>query len=299
MSLRALVVLGLGILAISSGAILFRLVEAGPWAAAAWRLLFSALFLAPVALGSRRVRRELRELGPRRWRRALLSGLFLALHFGLWVPSLALTSVASSVLLVTSSPVFVALLSPWALGERVDRRTALGIVLATGGAAVIVLADASRAGHALLGDLLALGGAAAAAGYFLLGRGLRARLSLLGYVWPVYGTAGLWLTGAALLGGQAMTGYDRETWLGLVALAAAPQLMGHSAFNWALSHLSAAYVSAATLGEPIGSALLAWLILHEAPPPSTAVGGVLVIAGLALATQGEARSLRRSARAGD
>ncbi|MGC9395617.1 MAG: EamA family transporter, partial [Anaerolineae bacterium] len=157
------------------------------------------------------------------------------------------------------------------------------------GSLIIGLADAGEGTHQLAGDLLALLGALAVAGYMLIGRQLRApqspaALSLLGYVFPVYGTAALALMGAALFSGVALTGYPAQVWLWLTLVAVFPQIVGHSSLNWALGHVSATFVALAVLAEPIGSTLLAWIVLREPPTFSTLIGGALILIGIALAS---------------
>lgn len=139
----------------------------------------------------------------------------------------------------------------------------------------------------MVGDLLALLGAMAAAGYFLIGRQLRARLSLLAYVFPVYSTAALALLAAVGLGGAGVAPESPKVWLWLLLLAIGPQILGHSSLNWALRYLSATFVTIAVLGEAVGATLLAWWLLEEAPSAWSLVGGALVLSGIALASHAE------------
>lgn len=281
-----------GITAASTASLFIRLAqsEANSLAVAAWRLTLASLILAPIALATRRT--EMRGLSRREWLLAAASGLLLAAHFATWISSLALTSVSASAVLVSVYPLFVGIFSHLFLGERLSRRVALGLVVATAGSATIGLGDAGGDRHRLAGDLLALLGAATAAGYFLIGRRLRARLSLLGYVFPVYGTAAVTLMALSLLASVPLTGYPSATWLWLLLLALVPQIVGHSSLNWALGHLSATYVTLAALGEPIGSSLLAWVVLDEPVTVRTAIGGALILAGIVMATR-QGRGRRR------
>ncbi|HEC35333.1 MAG TPA: DMT family transporter, partial [Anaerolineae bacterium] len=250
---------------------------------AAWRLTLASLVLAPFALTMRRA--ELRSLTRREWALALGAGCLLAVHFATWIISLSLTSVAASVVLVAISPLFVGLASHLLLKERLTRPTSIGLIVAMVGSAVIGWGDLGEGSHRLLGDLLALVGALAVAGYFLIGRRLRARLSLLGYVFPVYATAAVVLMGAAALTRAPLTGYPASTWLWLLLLALGPQIVGHSSLNWALRHLTATYVTIAALGEPLGSTLLAWLVLAEPPTLMAVVGGGLILVGIVIASR--------------
>jgi drug/metabolite transporter (DMT)-like permease len=278
-------VLVLGVLSVSTASTLIRLAQADldPLAVAAWRLTLASVILAPFALTTRR--EELRSLTRRELAFVLAAGSLLAAHFAAWITSLVYTSVAASVVLVTTSPLFVALIAHFVLGERLTPRLLLGMAVAIAGSVVIGVGDLQEGGGQLGGDLLALLGAVAVAGYLLIGRRLRARLSLLGYVFPVYATSAVLLMGVALLSGSRLTGYTLDTWVQLLLLALVPQILGHSSLNWALKHLSATYVSLSVLAEPIGSTLLAWWILRERPTWSAVVGGMVILVGLFLATR--------------
>jgi len=275
----------IGILAASTASTFIRLAQGEmlSLAIAAWRLTLASLILAPFALALRW--QELRSLTRQEWLLALASGALLALHFASWITSLALTSVAASVVLVSTNPLFVGVASYFLFKERPGRAMVVGLIVAVAGSAVIGLGDLGQGQDSLVGDLLALLGGMAGAGYFLIGRRLRARLSLLGYVFPVYSTAAVLLMALALITGAPLTGHSTVTWLWLLLLALGPQIVGHSSLNWALRHLTATYVTLAALGEPIGSALLALLVLGEPPTLAALVGGGLILAGIAIASQ--------------
>jgi drug/metabolite transporter (DMT)-like permease len=152
---------------------------------------------------------------------------------------------------------------------------------------VIGLGDLGEGAHRLWGDVLALMGAVAGSGYFLIGRRLRARLSLLAYVFPVYCTAAVALALVVLIAGVPVLPQRQETWLWLILMALGPQILGHSSLNWALRYLSATYVTIAALGEPIGATLLAWWLLGERPSAWALTGGMLVLAGIVIASRAE------------
>lgn len=278
---------GLGVVTVSMAAVLIRLAQAGAHSlvVAAWRLTLATLILTPVVLATRHA--ELRAMTRREWGSALVSGLLLALHFGAWITSLAYTSVAASVVLVTTYPLFVGLASHLFLHERLSREMVVALLIATTGSAIIGLGDLGDDTHRLWGDLLALVGAISGAGYFLIGRRLRARLSLLAYVFPVYGTAALALMAVMLASGLPRMPQHPQTWLWLLLMALGPQILGHSSLNWALRYLSATYVTIAALGEPIGSTLLAWWLLGERPSLWTVAGGALILAGIGVASRVE------------
>jgi drug/metabolite transporter (DMT)-like permease len=291
--------IAIGILAVSTASIFIRYaqVDVPSLVIAAYRLSLAALFLAPLAI---RHRHELSRLTRRDLLLTVLSGGFLALHFASWITSLEYTTVASSVVLVTTTPLWVALLSPIFLHESITRRVATGMLVALLGGAIIGISDAcqlSPAGLACtsLGDLLtgstfwgnflALFGAWMAAGYLIVGRRVRAKLSLVAYVFLVYSVAAIILVGMALGAGYSLTGYPSQAYLWLVLLAAVPQLVGHSIFNWALAYLPASYVAVTLLGEPIGSTILAYFLLDETPGGVKMIGAILILIGIGLASQ--------------
>lgn len=288
-----------GVLAASTAAIFIRLAQADgadSIVIAAARLTLASLFLAPFALV--RHPAALRSLSRRDWLLLTLAGAFLALHFATWISSLAYTSVASSVVLVTTTPLWVGLLSPLVLKERPSRLTVFGLALALSGGLVVGLSDtcslaAGRpvcppwnsfiGGTAFLGDLLALSGAWMAAGYLLVGRHVRERLPLLPYIFIVYGFAALVLLCLMLASGKSPLGMPASTYLWFLLLALVPQLIGHSVFNWALKYLPATFVSVTLLGEPVGSTLLAFLFFQESPGWLKLGGALLILAGIWLA----------------
>jgi drug/metabolite transporter (DMT)-like permease len=280
-----------GILAASTAAIFIRYAQndAPSLAIAAWRLSLATFVLAPLALTRRRV--ELSSLGRREAGQALLSGLFLALHFATWITSLEYTTVASSVVLVSTTPLWVALLSPFTLREPVTRLRVVGMLVALAGGIIVGLSDSgeSIARNPLLGDALALAGAMMGAGYIILGRQLRKQMSLLSYTFVVYGMAAVVLVVCMLAAGQAPFGYPAQTYLWFALLALVPQLLGHSSFNWALRYLSAAYVSTVLLGEPVGSTILALILLQETPGLIKLAGAALILLGIYVVARGEGR----------
>ncbi len=280
--------MAVAVVAMSWAAPLIRLSSAPPLAIAAWRLTFATLLLAPVyrleAAGA-----EWFHLGNDAKWIAGAAGVLLALHFAAWIASLRLTSVSASVVLVSLSPVFAWGLSRIALRERPSRTQAVGIVLAILGAAVIALGDASGAGRGrLVGDLLALAGAAFGGAYFVIGRSLRPHLGLVAYITRVYGVAAVVLLVWAALRGEAFVAYPAGDWLIFAALAVGPMLVGHGGLNYALRYLPAYTVNVAALGEPVGATVIAWLLPAIAEPPGlpALAGGLLALGGIALALAG-------------
>jgi drug/metabolite transporter (DMT)-like permease len=301
-SIPPVLVLSIGILAVSTASIFVRYAQENvpSLVIAAWRLSLATIVIAPFAYT--RQRNELLGLRRRELLLALLSGFFLALHFATWITSLEYTSVTSSVILVTTTPLWVALFSPFTIKEPISRLILIGMLLALVGGIIIGLSDTCvmvgmhltcpsmgefLRGQAFLGDLLALIGAIMAAAYVLIGRQLRGNMSLLGYIFLVYGMAAAVLIGIVLASGQPAFGYPPSAYVWLLLLALIPQLLGHSSFNWALRYLSAAYVSITLLGEPIGSTILAYFLLGETPTALKIFGAILILLGIFIASQSE------------
>lgn len=279
--------LAVGVVAVSTSAILVRVAEAPALALAFWRCALGAAALAPFAA---RARRGAAPLDRAQRRQLAWSGLLLALHFAAFISSLSFTTVASSVVLVTMAPLFVGVGAALFLHEPPSRRMWTGIVIATAGALVVGLADLGGAAlgrRALLGDALAFAGAALVAGYLLLGRAARSHLPVSVYAGSVYAVAAVVLLIACLLAGADLAGYDRGTWLAIAGLLIGPQLLGHTVFNTLLSRVSATVVAAVILAEPVGSTLLAFLVLAELPSRLFWAGAPLILAGVWLsATRG-------------
>jgi drug/metabolite transporter (DMT)-like permease len=275
--------LAIGIVAVSFASIFIRLAEAPSLVIAASRLTIASLILAPAALI--RAREELRALTKGDLGLALLSGLFLGLHFATWISSLEYTSVASSVVFVSTSPIFVGLASHFLLKEKVSSQMFLGIVVSVLGGMIIGYGDFALGTRELFGDFLALAGAVAVSGYWLVGRRLRRQLSLLSYIFLAYATAAAFLVIICLVTGHSFSGYRQRTYLMFILLAIVPQIIGHSSYNWALKYLSATFVGVGTLGEPIGSTILAYLILSEVPTLAKIGGGALILIGIYISSR--------------
>jgi drug/metabolite transporter (DMT)-like permease len=242
-------------------------------------MMLASLMLMPFACYKKPWRGwERNEIG---W--FLLSGLFLSLHFALWIASLKYTSVASSVVLVTTHPIFVGIGSWLFLKERIGMNLVLGIALSVLGSGLISYGDMGLSKEALMGDGFALLGAIAASGYLLVGRKMRKDRDLFSYIFPVYSTAGLILILLSLIFQKSFWGYSPSTYLFLFLLALIPQLIGHTTFNWALKYLPASMVAVAILGEPLGSTLLAYFILGERLTIWKVLGGISIFSGILIA----------------
>lgn len=289
------------ILAVSSSSIFIRFAQADApsLVIAALRLTFATLILAPVAWT--RYRAEIKVLTRREIALGAVSGLFLAVHFATWISSLEYTTVASSVLFVSTGPLWVALLSPMLLNERLTRAAVIGLMVAIIGGTVIGLSDACAwdgglrcpefsqilQGRAMWGNSLALIGAWTVSGYLIIGRKLRGTrsISLIPYIFLVYGMSAVALTIMMFAAGQSPLGYPLQTYGWILLLATFPQLIGHSIYNWALRYLAAAFVAITTLVEPIASAILAYFVLRETPASGVLLGGLLILIGIYLASR--------------
>lgn len=268
--------------------------EAPSLVIAAFRLTLATLLILPVVF--MRYQHELAQLtrGDLLW--MIGAGVFLAIHFVTWITSLEYTTVASSVVLVSLSPVVVAIAAPILLREPLTPRVLGGIVVALLGSGIVGLSDACTwpplqcrlegGGRLpLVGNLLALTGAVMVAGYFMVGRRVRSRFSLPVYIAFVYGAAALVCLLIVAATGLPLLGYSPRTYLWMALVAIIPQLIGHSSFNWALRYLPTAVVTVTTLGEPIGSTILAYLLLGEVPTWIKIAGGSLILAGIAVVSQ--------------
>jgi len=291
----------MAIFAISTASIFIRFAQADgapSLVIAALRVTMATLMLAPLALT--RHHTELKSLTSNQLTLGAASGIFLAIHFATWITSLEYTSVASSALFVSTSPLWVALLSPMLLNEKLTRAAIVGLVLTIIGGTVIGLSDACVTssgiqcpgldqllqGRAMWGNFLALIGALAVTGYLIIGRKLRAGMSLVPYIFLVYGMAAITLIVIMFAAGLSPAGYEAKTYGWIFLLAAVPQLIGHTTFNWVLKYLPAAFVAVTTLSEPVGSAILAFFLLSETPSIGTMLGGLLILFGIYLTSRG-------------
>ncbi|MEK6751503.1 MAG: DMT family transporter [Chloroflexota bacterium] len=291
--------IGIAVLAVSTASIFIRFAQDDGMPSlviAALRLTFATAILTPLALTQHLD--EIKRFTPTEILLGVFSGIFLAVHFATWISSLEYTSVASSVVFVTTGPLWVALLSPMLLKEHLAQTALIGLAMSIVGGTIIGLSDACvwdsgltcpdliniLQGRAMWGNFLALAGAWAVTGYLIIGRKLRAGISLVPYIFLVYGMASIVLIVIMLASGNSPFGFAPKTYGWVLLLAILPQLVGHSTYNWALKYLPAALVAVTTLGEPIGSAILAFFILKETPAITTILGGFFILTGIYLAS---------------
>ncbi|MEA3326437.1 MAG: DMT family transporter [Chloroflexota bacterium] len=289
-----------GILFVSTASIFIRVaqVEASSIVIAASRLMIASIVLVPIALS--RYWKQLRILSMSDVAKGFLSGVFLAMHFAAWISSLEYTSVASSVVLVTTTPLWVALLSPLVLKESIRKSVIIGLLVSMVGGVLVGLSNTcvfqngrfacqmiTITGRVMLGNFLALFGAWMAAGYMLIGRQLRKHLNTVAYTAMVYGIAAIILSFIVIIRAEQIFTYSSQTYICLLALGILPQLFGHTLFNWALKYVSAAFVSLTLLGEAIGTIILALIFLKESPTLLEGAGAVLIMIGILVGSVGK------------
>jgi drug/metabolite transporter (DMT)-like permease len=269
------VLLGLGICAASTSAILIRYArDADPLAISFWRCAVGAAVLAPFA------RPRLLGLDRGDLKLPAVAGAFLAVHFASWITSLELTTVASSVLLVSASPIFVALAAKIFFHERLPGAGWVGLVLALAGTAIV--GGTGFGGSSLDGNGLALLGGATAGGYAMAGQLARRKLGILEYAVVTYSVAAVLLLVACLIGGVELGGYGAQTWWAIAGLIVGPQLLGHTVINLVLSDIDATTVTVAIMGEPIIAISLAFILFDEVPSWTVYPGGIAILAGIYL-----------------
>ncbi len=289
-------VLAIAVLNISTASILVRLAGVHGFVAATWRLALGALFTAALLALLYAAGRHRRPVipGGRDLLLAAASGAALALHFDLWMVSLFHLSVALSVTVVDSYPAVLAAVGRLVFGERYTPRQLAGAFLAMAGVAGIAWytgrgAPAPEGGDPALGFALALGGMLVVAAYFSIGRGLRERYTTLEYTLPVYSVAALVSASLTYAVGERLTGYQAEVYAYLALLALLPMLGGHTLINYALGRLTLLAATVPVLGEPVGAAILAWLVLGEPVTLQEAALMAVTLAGIALVLAGEGR----------
>ncbi|HAF61085.1 MAG TPA: EamA family transporter [Anaerolineaceae bacterium] len=285
---KSTLMLFIGILAVSTASIFIRnaQITLPSTVIAAGRLAFATIILAPFS--AKKAIRDYSELDRSKKIRIMLAGVFLGIHFLVWIRSLEMTSIASSVILVTTTPIWVALLSPLLLKEKVARGVAVGLIVAMLGIVILFWGPSSDSGQqlstqSLSGNLLALCGAWMAAAYTMIGRDVRNAIPLRSYVFMVYGIAAVVAILFSIPDLQTIQEFSMEGLFWVLLLALIPQVIGHTLFNRAVRQMPVVYASIALLGEPIGSIILAWLFLAEKPGPFDLAGGIFVIVGILLA----------------
>ncbi len=292
------VVLIIGILAVSAAAIFIRLAmdSAANYTIgfslflSAFRLVIAALILLPT---SRKIKQQV-KVTSQTYYLAIAAGICLGFHFATWISSLAFTSVAASTTLVTTNPIWVALFARWWFKEKLSDQTAIAIAIALFGSVLIAIGDSnsiSNNSNSLLGAILALIGAIMASLYIIFSRQAQQQgLSLTSYITIAYSTAALILLPLPVLFGASYGGYPQEVYIYGFLMAIFCQIIGHTSFNWALRWLSPTIVTLCILVEPVGSSILAWIILQEIPSIRVIVGGLILLLGVTIAVVNQKNS---------
>ena len=293
MGVRVYLGVGVGVLSMSLAAIFIRLADAPPLTVAAYRMGIAAIVVGVMA----GVAARHQFVTIRRPDLLLLvgSGVFLAAHFALWITSLSHTSVASSVLFVTTTPIFVAVAGHYYLSDRLGWLTTAAVIVSIAGGVIIAVGDWAEGDRHLYGDALALAGAVAVAGYLLVGRRVRSSIPTLPYIAVVYAVAAVVLIVGAVASGSQMLGLPAESYFWMAVAALVPQVIGHSLINWALGHWPAVNITLAVRAEPVIAALAAIPVLGEIPAWTVIPGGALLLVGAYLAIRSEARQRPRVA----
>jgi drug/metabolite transporter (DMT)-like permease len=277
----------ISIIAVSFASIFILSCQAPPLSIAFYRLLFTTLLLVPLILFRKKLRNELCNLPRTTILIMIVIGVILAAHFSFWVTSLKMTSVASSVILVTAHPMLVAPLSFYFLKEKLSWINALGVAISLGGVGVLVIGNYGFAAFGLdtlEGNILALLGGVAAGLYILGGRTLRKKVSTITYAFMVYAVGTIVLFIICLSLSAPVYHLAIRDYVIILLMAIVSGIFGHTLYNWSLGYIRASVMSVALLGEPIGAALLAYVIpwIHQEPSLYTIVGGGIILVGIYL-----------------
>ena len=271
------IIIPIAMVSVSFAAIFIRFSDSHPIAIAFYRMFFSSLILL---LFIPRYLDEIKSMSKRDFFILFTTGLLLAVHFSAWFASLRYTTVASSVVLVSAHPLIVAWISGWYLNEKTNRKAVLGIIIAMLGIVVMTFSDYTVGKLALFGDILALIGMLAVAGYLIRGREMRKRMSLIPYTFIVYSTSAFFLALFSIPFSTSFKVYAPREYMIFLALAIIPTMFGHTLYNWALKYVKASFVSVSLISEPVLSSIFAFLIFTEVPPTLTIVGAGVTLIGI-------------------
>ncbi|MCA1927063.1 MAG: DMT family transporter [Calditerrivibrio sp.] len=287
--IKNILIFVIGILSLASSSILVKFCSDVPSIMiATYRLVISSIILIGIA----KIKGfSLKDVDKRDLLLSILSGFILTIHFISWFASLKLTSVASSVVLVTTNPLFVGIFSVIFLKEKLQKEIVIGIFLSIFGSIVLAVGDSGLSGFsikdtdALLGDLLALLGAVCASCYLLLGSKVRERLDIMTYITIAYSSSAIFLLAFSIVQGISFTGYSTTSYISMVMLAIFPQMIGHTSVNWSLKHLKPSMVAIGILGEPIGATIMAYFIFNETIDIYKFIGICLIFLSILIASR--------------
>jgi drug/metabolite transporter (DMT)-like permease len=285
MRIKILAILILGMISVGTASILIKLCDATPIVIATYRMFLSALIVLPLFLSkglteTKAKKKYIKDFVP--------LGILISAHFILWIYSLSYTSVASSTVLVTTNPMFVPIFSFLIYREKASKKLIFGILIAITGSIIIGLAAKNSGINRNFGNLLALLGAIAVSLYLTIGKRVRSNFNLIPYIFFVYSFSGIILLAVALITRQNLFIHSSKAYLLLFLIALIPQVIGHTAYNWALKYLSASFIAISILGEPIFATIFAYFILREVPSMLEIVGAILIMSGIYFSTKTEA-----------
>ena len=263
----------------SLSSIIIRFSEAPALVISAYRMLFTSLMLLiPVMMYNKS---EFKNITRKEYKLCMLSGIFLAFHFASWISSLKMTTVANSTILVSCSPIFVALANYLKFKEKLSRKMVLGISMSLVGTIIIALGSSGEtSGNSMLGNILAFLGAIFVAGYLVIGGFVRKKLSAGVYVFIVYSASTVVLFIMCIAAGIPLYPYAPKEFMLFIALAFFCSILGHTVYNYMVKYVSSTLISVSTLSEPIFASILAVLIFKEFPSLYTLSGGIIIITGI-------------------
>ena len=277
--------LAAGIFIISFAAIFINLADAPPMIIAFYRMFFSALILTPIFIVKYRKKAKLfLDYRP------VIVGLFLAIHFILWITAFEYTNVANAVIFVAMQPLFTLLLEFLFAKEDLRQGVVVGVILALIGSIIISMGDINMLFSKIWGDLLALAASVFAASYLFIGRSLRRKVDYFPYIYIVYTYAALFLGLFVLIRDLPFRGYGQINYIYFLGLALGPTLIGHSVLNYSVRFVPTTIVSLSILGEPIFTTILAWWILGEGITMITLIGGSFILGGIYLSVTRKERT---------
>ncbi len=283
----------ISIIGVSFAAVIIRTCSAEPLIISFYRLLFTTLLLVPFVIFIPKIRMEISKITKKEFLIMITIGIILALHFTFWITSLQYTTVASSVILVTAHPILVAPLSFYLLKEHVSKVNIIGIGISFFGVFILLFGNFSQTfdNISLYGNMLAILGGIAAGLYILGGRFLRRTVTVLIYAVIVYSIATIVLFAFIIVSDTEFIFLTQQDFILIILMAIISGIGGHTLYNWSLAHVRASLASVALLGEPIGSALLAYLLpwINEIPTEWTFIGGGIVLTGVYLTAREKKR----------
>jgi len=282
------IILFISVISVSAAAIIIVSCESPALLISFYRMLFTTILIIPFIVIKRSYLKEILSLSPKSLFLLFCIGFILAVHFALWITSLKITSVASSVILVTAHPIFVAPLSYFLFKEQLSRSNLIGICISFFGVIVLVLGNQGLSGiNSLEGNIMAFLGGIAAGLYIVGGRYFRKHISVISYVFVVYSVSTIFLYFFCAISAISITQISLQEGTLILLMALISGILGHTLYNWSLAHVKTTFASVALLGEPIGSTILAFILpwIHQIPSNFTLIGGGIILIGIYLTSR--------------